>query len=74
MIDKKELFTELVAKQLIEQIKIGTAPWQVSWRAAMGGGYMPMNPRTGNRYRGETSCKKFSVGVGEAVANQKQLW
>lgn len=43
-------FYEEVAEKFIEKLKEGTAPWQRNWDA--GPGMMPLNPTTGNRYRG----------------------
>ena len=43
-------FYEEVAEKFIEKLKEGTAPWQREWDA--GAGMMPLNPTTGNRYRG----------------------
>lgn len=40
-----------VAENLIASLKAGTAPWQQPW-APGSGGFMPMNPVTGNRYKG----------------------
>ena len=43
-------FYEEVAEKFIEKLKEGTTPWQREWDA--GAGVMPLNPTTGNRYRG----------------------
>lgn len=43
-------FYKEVAEKFIEKMKKGTAPWQREWDA--GAGMMPLNPTTGNRYRG----------------------
>lgn len=40
-----------VAETLIEKLEQGTAPWQKPWDSG-GYGSLPMNPTTGNRYRG----------------------
>jgi antirestriction protein ArdC len=50
--DAKKPFHEVVAEKLIEQLKQGTAPWQMPWKAGDGGGMMPFNPTTGKRYKG----------------------
>ncbi|MCZ2328963.1 ArdC-like ssDNA-binding domain-containing protein [Bartonella sp. F02] len=60
MISKKELFSEIVAKNLIKQIKAGTAPWQIPWKAGSVGSNMPMNPITGNRYKGVNALHLMS--------------
>jgi putative DNA primase/helicase len=44
-------FHERVVEQLIEQLREGVAPWQRPWNPAAPG-RLPMNPTTGNRYRG----------------------
>jgi antirestriction protein ArdC/phage/plasmid primase-like uncharacterized protein len=58
----KRPFHEVVAEQLIEQIKAGAAPWQKSWSADGLLGLMPMNPTTGARYRGINSIFLMSQG------------
>lgn len=50
--EPKKPFHELVAERLIEQLKAGTAPWQKPWQPGPPGANMPMNPTTGNRYKG----------------------
>ena len=49
---EKKLFHELVADQLIEQLKQGTAPWQKPWAPGEPSVVFPMNPTTGHRYKG----------------------
>jgi len=51
-IKQKKSFHEEVAEKLIEQLKQGTAPWQKKWDQGEPGGYLPVNPSTGNRYKG----------------------
>lgn len=46
---KKKPFHEEVAEKLIKQLKQGTAPWQRPWEPGFS---LPVNPTTGNRYRG----------------------
>lgn len=48
---KASPFAEAVATSLIDQIKNGTAPWQRPWNREHQSG-LPMNPVTGNRYKG----------------------
>lgn len=48
----KKPFHEVVAEKLIAQLEQGTAPWQRPWTPDDGGGFLPYNPLTGNRYKG----------------------
>ncbi|HAT8335387.1 zincin-like metallopeptidase domain-containing protein [Legionella pneumophila serogroup 1] len=43
---------QVVANQIIESLKQGTAPWVKPWEPGTGGGQIPFNPVTGKRYRG----------------------
>lgn len=45
-------YHQLVAQQIIESLKAGTAPWLKPWEPGMGGTQMPFNPVTNKRYRG----------------------
>ena len=47
---QKEPFYKAVADKVIEQLEKGTAPWQKPWEE--GHSESPMNPTTGNRYKG----------------------
>ena len=49
---KKRPYHEIVAENLIKQLKEGTAPWQRPWDASAAGSFLPYNPTTGNRYKG----------------------
>ena len=60
--DAKKPFHEVVAEKLIEQLKQGTAPWQMPWKAGDGGGMMPFNPTTGKRYKGINAIHLLSQG------------
>lgn len=59
--DKKKPFHEVVAEKLIEQLKAGTAPWQRPWEPGVIDG-LPMNPTTGNRYKGINAIQLLSEG------------
>lgn len=59
--EQKKPFHEAVAEKLIEQLKAGTAPWQKPW-AAREFGSMPMNPTTGNRYKGINAIQLMMQG------------
>ena len=41
---------QVVANQIIESLKQGTAPWLKPWEPGVG--QIPFNPVTGKRYRG----------------------
>ncbi|HAT8603968.1 zincin-like metallopeptidase domain-containing protein [Legionella pneumophila] len=43
---------QMVANQIIESLKQGTAPWLKPWEPGIGNGQIPFNPVTGKRYRG----------------------
>ncbi|MGC6373688.1 zincin-like metallopeptidase domain-containing protein [Pseudomonas sp. S2.OTC.A_B10] len=60
--EPKKPFHEVVAERLIEQLKQGTAPWQMPWKAGDGGGMMPFNPTTGKRYKGINAIHLLSQG------------
>jgi antirestriction protein ArdC/phage/plasmid primase-like uncharacterized protein len=59
--EPKKPFHEIVAEKLIEQLKAGTAPWQKPWAPGEFGS-MPMNPTTGNRYKGVNSIQLMMQG------------
>lgn len=48
----KMSYHQVVANQIIESLKAGTAPWLKPWEPGTGDGQMPYNPVTGKRYRG----------------------
>ncbi|MFO2564017.1 zincin-like metallopeptidase domain-containing protein [Legionella pneumophila serogroup 1] len=45
-------YHQVVANQIIESLKAGTAPWLKPWEPGIGNGQVPYNPITGKRYRG----------------------
>ncbi|EHL31867.1 zincin-like metallopeptidase domain-containing protein [Legionella drancourtii] len=45
-------YHQVVANQIIESLKTGTAPWLKPWEPGTGNGQVPFNPVTGKRYRG----------------------
>lgn len=61
MAEGKKPFHQRVAEKLIEQLKQGTAPWQKPWDAT-GTSILPMNPTTGNRYRGVNVLNLMAEG------------
>lgn len=58
----KKPFHEVVAENLIEQLKKGTAPWQKPWSPGPAGSGMPMNPVTGKRYKGINALQLLMQG------------
>lgn len=60
MLEKKPYY-ELVAEKLIAQLEQGTAPWQRPWTAGAND-YLPVNPKTGNRYKGINSIHLLVEG------------
>lgn len=66
MAEIKKPFHEVVAENLIEQLKAGTAPWQRPWSPGEPGGYMPMNPTTGKRYKGINAIQLLAQGRTDA--------
>lgn len=61
MDEPKKTYAEQVAEKVIEQLKQGTAPWQKPWSAGEFG-TMPMNPTTGNRYKGINAINLMMQG------------
>lgn len=57
----KKPYHEVVAEKIIEQLKAGTAPWQKPWEVG-NIGFMPMNPTTGNRYKGINAIHLMAQG------------
>ena len=49
---RRKPFHEIVADRLIELLKQGTAPWQKPWEPGQPAAVFPMNPTTGQRYKG----------------------
>lgn len=60
--EPKKPFHEAVAEKLIEQLKAGTAPWQRPWDPGEPGGFLPVNPTTGKRYKGINAIYLMSQG------------
>ncbi len=54
----KAALHETVAKELIEQLEAGTAPWQKPWLP----GELPYNPVSGNRYKGFNAVQLAAQG------------
>lgn len=61
MADKTPFHVQ-VAERLIEQLKQGTAPWQLPWKPGEPGGNMPINPTTNKRYRGINAINLMCAG------------
>ncbi len=59
----KQPYYEKIANQLIEQLKNGTAPWQLPWEPGVP--KMPHNPISGSRYRGGNALWLAMQGYGD---------
>lgn len=57
--EPKKPFHEVVAENLIKQLETNTAPWQKPWEPGQAG-FMPINPTTGNRYKGINAIQLMS--------------
>ncbi|RZA10533.1 MAG: DUF1738 domain-containing protein, partial [Proteobacteria bacterium] len=55
-------FHEIVAEKLIEQLRQGTAPWQKPWEPGQPAAVFPMNPTTGQRYKGVNAIFLMAQG------------
>ena len=55
-------FHEIVAEKLIEQLRQGTAPWQKPWEPGQPAAMFPMNPTTGQRYKGVNAIFLMAQG------------
>ncbi|WP_430233734.1 zincin-like metallopeptidase domain-containing protein [Nitrosomonas communis] len=66
-------FPEQVAEQLIEQLKQGTAPWQVPWEPGNPDSLFPMNPSTGKRYRGINALVLMSRSSRDEYRDQRWM-
>lgn len=61
----KKPFSEIVAENLIAQLKEGTAPWQKPWNPGAPGASLPMNPTTGKRYKGINAIHLMAQGYSD---------
>lgn len=61
----KKPFHEIVAENLIAQLKEGTAPWQKPWNPGAPGAALPMNPTTGKRYKGINAIHLMAQGYSD---------
>ncbi|EBM5962854.1 TPA: zincin-like metallopeptidase domain-containing protein [Salmonella enterica subsp. enterica serovar 16:l,v:-] len=61
----KKPFHEVVAENLIAQLKEGTAPWQKPWNPGAPGAALPMNPTTGKRYKGINAIHLMAQGYSD---------
>jgi antirestriction protein ArdC/phage/plasmid primase-like uncharacterized protein len=64
MEQQKKSFPAIVAEELIEQLKAGTAPWQKPWRPGIP--FLPMNPTTGKRYKGVNAVRLLGQSRGDS--------
>jgi len=58
-------FHEIVAEKLIEQLRQGTAPWQKPWEPGQPAAVFPMNPTTGQRYKGVNAIFLMAQGYDD---------
>ena len=61
--DKKIPYYQRIANELIEQLKVGAAPWQKPWEAGVP--RMPHNPISGTRYKGANAIWLAMQGRGD---------
>jgi antirestriction protein ArdC len=59
--EPKKPFSDQVAEKLIKQLEAGTAPWQRPW-GETSNAQLPMNPSSGNRYKGINVVHLLSEG------------
>lgn len=59
--EPKKPFHEVVAENLIKKLETNSAPWQKPWEPGQSG-FMPINPTTGNRYKGINAIQLMSQG------------
>ena len=62
--NQKLPYYERIANELIEQLKVGAAPWQVPWEAGIP--KMPHNPVSGTRYKGANALWLTMQGRGDS--------
>ncbi|MFY8352927.1 zincin-like metallopeptidase domain-containing protein [Pseudoalteromonas sp. SSM20] len=60
----KKPFHEIVAENLIKQLKEGTAPWQKPWTPGQAS-FMPFNPVSGKRYKGINAIHLMGQGKAD---------
>jgi putative DNA primase/helicase len=63
--ESRKLFHEMVAEKLIEKLREGTAPWQKPWQPGESESFLPVNPTTGQRYRGINAILLMSQERGD---------
>jgi len=51
-----------IANKIIEQLKLGTAPWLKPWTPGAPGSQLPVNPVTGKRYKGINTLILMQMG------------
>src|SRR5579859_7474784 len=60
-----------VSGMIVQQLERGTAPWQRNWRA--GGPFMPMNPVSGNPYRGMNAISLAAEAIDRGYTDNRWL-
>lgn len=62
---EQKRYSETVAEELIAAIEAGTAPWQKPWAPGEALATAPINPFTGNQYRGTNSIYLRNAGYDD---------
>jgi putative DNA primase/helicase len=70
--ENKKSFVETVAEKIIEQLKQGTAPWQVPWHEDKRR-TLPYNPITGKRYKGINTLNLMSQSMYKGYKDPRWL-
>ncbi len=63
--NKRDLYVDKVAAQIIEAIEAGTAPWMKEWTGAAALGFAPHNPTTGKPYNGINAINLMMQGYSD---------
>lgn len=68
---KQNEYAQQVAKKLIEQIKAGTAPWQMPWKP--GEHHMPSNLVSGKAYRGGNALYLWATALDRGYGDNRWM-
>jgi len=64
--NKRNLYVDKVAAQIIEAIEAGTAPWMKEWSGAAALNLAPHNPTTGKPYNGINTINLMMQGYSDS--------